>query len=262
MLRTITITGARGGQGTSTVAAALAVFTAGHHPTALITADRMAMAALLGLPDPADVAATVTDRLTLSPETGATSGAEVLVIDAGTAPCGLAAAGAGESYVVVRGPCYLALAGLLRSPAAKPDGVILVAEQGRSLTARDVAEITGLPIVATVEATPRVARALDAGLLVARLHHLRELAALRPLATDPFTGRPRPSPRTPSPRAPHPTTSLALSPSHPPSRQPLTLPSTTDTDLPGPQGGPGVEGRAHRQDPRVRCRVFGSRMHV
>ena len=48
--RTICLTGARGGSGTSTVAAALALFAARQHPTELVAHNRDDMAALLGLP--------------------------------------------------------------------------------------------------------------------------------------------------------------------------------------------------------------------
>ena len=91
----------------------------------------------------------------------------------------------GETYVVLRGPCYIALATLLASPAQRPDGIILVAEEGRSLTARDVSEVTGLPVVATVQATARVARTIDAGLLPSRVTRLHELDQLRTLVTNP-----------------------------------------------------------------------------
>ena len=46
---TITITGARGGQGASTVAAAVALFSAGHHRTALTSHDPPTLETLLGL---------------------------------------------------------------------------------------------------------------------------------------------------------------------------------------------------------------------
>jgi hypothetical protein len=46
---------------------------------------------------------------------------------------------------------------------------VLVAEPARSLERRDVADVTGLRVVATAPASSRVARAIDAGLLVSRL---------------------------------------------------------------------------------------------
>jgi hypothetical protein len=49
MTRTIQVTGARGGQGTSTVAASLAVLVAGHGPTLLCSDEPAITAALLGV---------------------------------------------------------------------------------------------------------------------------------------------------------------------------------------------------------------------
>ena len=83
---------------------------------------------------------------------------------------------------MLRGPCYLALRSLLRGQQS-PDGIVLLAEPGRSLTARDVEDVTGVPVVARVAVSPTVARTIDAGLLVARLHRLRDLASLRIYAT-------------------------------------------------------------------------------
>ena len=79
--RTICLTGARGGSGTSTVAAALALAAARHHSTELIAHDRDAMAALLGLPaDDRDIPASVAPQLDLRADPGSAS---VVVIDAG-----------------------------------------------------------------------------------------------------------------------------------------------------------------------------------
>lgn len=81
-------------------------------------------------------------------------------------------------YVVFRGPCYLALSTLVAG-AERPDGIILVAEAGRSLTQRDVEQVTGVPIVAVVRSSPDVARCIDAGLLV-RVHRLGSFSVLAP----------------------------------------------------------------------------------
>ena len=51
----------------------------------------------------------------------------------------------------------------------RPDGVVLVEEPGRSLTAADVARAVGAPVVARIDVDPAIARAVDAGLLAARL---------------------------------------------------------------------------------------------
>ena len=52
MTRTIILTGAKGGQGTSTIAVALAILTARHNPTVLRSADPAGTAALAGIPLP------------------------------------------------------------------------------------------------------------------------------------------------------------------------------------------------------------------
>lgn len=185
--RSILVTGARGGQGTTTVAAALALHAAGVGEAVLKAAPQQGAAAILGHPaiDRGESVA-VTSHLTLATPP-ATVAADTVVIDGGLHD----GAGEwlseeqGERYVVLRGPCYVALATLVGSSARRPNGIILVAEDGRSLSARDVAEVTGLPVVATVDATPRVARTIDAGLLPSRVTRLRELAQLRTLVTIP-----------------------------------------------------------------------------
>ena len=60
---------------------------------------------------------------------------------------------------------------------------MLVWEPGRSLTATDVEDVTGVPVFATVDVSPIVAPTIDAGLLVARLRHLDEPARPQPART-------------------------------------------------------------------------------
>jgi len=181
------VTGARGGQGTTTVAAALALSAALIGPAVLVAPPHQAAAAVLGVPSPErGESIEVTARLALAAPPAIVN-ADTIVVDGGlhAGTSQWLSADEGESYVVVRGPCYLALTTLLATTARRPDGVILVAEEGRSLTARDVLEVTGVPVVATVEASHRVARTIDAGLLPTRITRLHELAQLRALATDP-----------------------------------------------------------------------------
>lgn len=76
-------------------------------------------------------------------------------------------------------PCYLAL----RKAATltdRPDQVIMLDEIGRALTATDIEAVTGIPVVATIDIHPQIARAIDAGLLTARPPHaaMTALAAL------------------------------------------------------------------------------------
>jgi hypothetical protein len=97
-------------------------------------------------------------------------------VDAGTGvpPLGLLA-GDVRSLLVTRS-CYLALQ-RLSSLGYHPDGVVLVNEPGRSLRPFDVERAAGAPVVARVSHDPAVQRAVDSGLLRARLPRLlaREL---------------------------------------------------------------------------------------
>jgi hypothetical protein len=77
------------------------------------------------------------------------------------------AAGATRSLLVLR-PCFLALRRALVAPV-RPSGVVVVVEEGRALTALDVEEALGVPVLAEVRVTPQVARAVDAGILASRL---------------------------------------------------------------------------------------------
>ncbi len=98
-------------------------------------------------------------------------GSEV-VVDAGrrgvdTAPALVdAAASAGRSVLVTRA-CYLSLRRVVRG-GVRADSVALVLDAGRALDRRDVADVTGLRVDATIEVDPAVARGVDAGLLVRR----------------------------------------------------------------------------------------------
>jgi len=105
-----------------------------------------------------------------------------VVVDAGT--CGGPAVGPaqdelvaalarhGPSVLVTR-PCYVALRRAVSVDVAA-DAVVLVREQGRSLDARDVADVLGLPVLAEVDVDPALARAVDAGLLTRRAHRVLE----------------------------------------------------------------------------------------
>jgi len=174
----VILNGARGGQGTSTIAAALALYAAGHVRTQLVAIDPRATAALLGVAQPTEGESSVTEQLTLTAEP--VGDPEIRIIDAGT----IAFTGDGDVHLVVlRGPCYVALRSVGLASGRRPDGVIVLAEAGRSLDDRDVRDVTGIDVVATVAVTPAVARTIDAGLLVARLHGLSDLAPLRRYAT-------------------------------------------------------------------------------
>lgn len=174
--RTITIVGARGGQGTTTVACTLAVLSAAHGPTTLTTADPDAAAAVFGLPRTTTPPVVVIGSLWLDIVEGTIGTTIVDDGRIGDVPVSLP----GPRFAVLRGPCYVAMASLLDHAGAY-DGVILVAEHGRSLTAHDVSDVLDVPVVATVHATETVARTVDAGSLVSRAHRLTDLAGLRHL---------------------------------------------------------------------------------
>jgi MinD superfamily P-loop ATPase len=92
-----------------------------------------------------------------------------IVVDAGSAsdPPPAIVRAADHALLVTR-PCYLALRAAVRQPT-RPSGVVLVEEPGRALRARDIEASLGVPVVATVLLDPAIARAVDAGLLLARL---------------------------------------------------------------------------------------------
>jgi hypothetical protein len=76
---------------------------------------------------------------------------------------------ADASLVVVRG-CYLTPRRAVRAaPLAHASGVVHVAEPGRAIGRRDVGGVLDRPVVAEVPVRAAIARAVDAGLLPARL---------------------------------------------------------------------------------------------
>ncbi len=198
----------KGGSGTSVVAAAAGVLLARRAPARIadLTGDQPAVLGLpqepsLGLRDwlragpqaPTEalerLAIACGPALTLLPAGGGTlagvapeSGAalavalqaadETTVCDAGRLddePLAALAEIADSNVVVVRG-CYLALRRAVHHPMIEhAHGVVLVDEHGRSLGARDVEDVLGLPVLATIEARSVVARAVDAGTLTSRM---------------------------------------------------------------------------------------------
>ena len=189
---TVRLVGVRGGSGASTVAAVLALHAATMVNTELVTPDLEAACALLGLSAPDEVSGQIADHLVLSAQTGLDSG--LAVVDHGTlrTAAEACARGRGERRIgVLRGPCYLALRTLMATEHDL-DGLILVAEPGRALNERDITDVTGLEVLATVSASPAIARVIDAGLLAARYRNLAEFRSLRrwlTLQLDPFPTR-------------------------------------------------------------------------
>jgi nucleoside-diphosphate-sugar epimerase len=176
---TIHVYGAKGGVGTTTVAALIALehHSVGH--TVVLTA--------AALPDGSDgdqgdLHAVLGRASTGEPITfPAAGGSTVTVIDHGTTPPAgdlWATRNPGDRVYLVIRACYL---GIRRALAqnCRPDGIILLAEQGRSLGARDVEDVLGVKVVATLAVTESMARSIDAGLLS---HHARR----RPLGLAPL----------------------------------------------------------------------------
>ena len=103
-----------------------------------------------------------------------------VVIDAGTGSPPAELLAASTTHLLVTRPCYLALRRAV-ADGVQPTGVVLVGEPGRALNARDIERALSAPVVAQVEYDPAVARAVDAGLLAARLprslaHSLQQLS--------------------------------------------------------------------------------------
>jgi hypothetical protein len=190
---------AKGGSGTTVATAAMAI--ASSRPTLLVDLSGDIPAAL-GLPDPdgpgvydwlrSDAPASrlggleldALEHVTVLPRgraetaeprrwselaTWFRSDSRRVVVDAGStvAPPAELVRGADHALLVTR-PCYLALRAAIRHPA-RPTGIVLVDEPGRALGVRDIESSLGVPVVANVLLDPAVARAVDAGLLTARL---------------------------------------------------------------------------------------------
>ena len=194
---------AKGGSGTTVVAAALALVFSQRHPAVLIDLGGDSPAAL-GMAEPhgpglaewfasstADGAALsrlavdATEALQLIPRGVAplppaddpqwarlvaalTATGLTVVIDSGSGrPPAALISSATHSLLVTR-PCYLALRRAVAT-GLHPTGIVLIDEPGRALTARDVERSLGAPVVAELQYDPAVARAVDAGLLASRL---------------------------------------------------------------------------------------------
>ncbi len=189
---------AKGGSGTTVVAAALAL---GSTIDSLLVDLDGELPAALGVPEPSgqglsdwfaseaperavlDLAVNVAPNTRLIPRGPAASPRESprwaglrtflssspldVIVDAGCGEPPAALLTETARGLLVTRPCYLALTRACR--LSRPGGVILVEEPGRSLTAADVARAVGAPVVARVTVDPAIARAVDAGLLAARL---------------------------------------------------------------------------------------------
>lgn len=194
----------KGGSGTTVAAAALSLLLARNHPDGALAIDVAGdLPAALGVSSPIgpglgdwldadeavggeallDLAVPAVDHLGLIPAGRPTVGSvdrwrtaaaaladdhRAIVVDCGGPypPVPLLEC-ADQSLLVIR-PCYLALRRATDLPG-RVTGVVLVSEPGRCLGARDVESVVGVPVVADIPFEPAVARAVDAGLLGARL---------------------------------------------------------------------------------------------
>jgi cellulose biosynthesis protein BcsQ len=124
---------------------------------------------------------------TASGESGAALGVVlrdtgVTVADCGRAddPASRALVEVSDFSVIVIRPCYLALRRAATEELVRAaSGVVLVEEAGRALGAREVADVLGVPVLASVPVRASIARVVDAGVLVARLPD----ALARPMRT-------------------------------------------------------------------------------
>ncbi len=92
-----------------------------------------------------------------------------VIIDAGTGHPPQALHDAAEQSLLVTRPCFIAIR-RAQHLAIRPTGIVLGRRtRAGHLTSRDVEHALGVPVAAEVRLDPAVARAVDAGLLIARL---------------------------------------------------------------------------------------------
>jgi hypothetical protein len=75
----------------------------------------------------------------------------------------------GSVSMVVK-PCYLSLRRASRLP--RPSNVFVIKEDNRALTVKDVGNVLSVPIAAEIPYEAAISRAVDAGLLPARVEQL------------------------------------------------------------------------------------------
>lgn len=93
-----------------------------------------------------------------------------VIIDAGTGYFPDQLRAAVDDVVLVTKPCYLSLRRATQIPS--PTKLFVINEEGRALSATDVAHVVGLPVAATIPHNPTISRAVDAGLLLERADNL------------------------------------------------------------------------------------------
>jgi hypothetical protein len=93
---------------------------------------------------------------------------DTVIVDAGTGSPPQALHDAAEQSLLIIRPCFMAIRRAQRL-TVRPTGIVLVDEPGRALTSTDLERALGVGVIAEVRLDPAVARAVDAGLLIARL---------------------------------------------------------------------------------------------
>jgi hypothetical protein len=89
------------------------------------------------------------------------------IVDAGARPPAELFEAAEHRWLVTR-PCYLALRAAIAQPF-RPNGLVLIDEPGRAMKRPDIEAALGAPVIASLLCDPAIARAVDAGLLASRL---------------------------------------------------------------------------------------------
>ena len=90
------------------------------------------------------------------------------VVDAGSGLATIPIIEYATRSLLIIRPCYLALR-RASLLTTKPDGVIVITEPGRALGVHDVESVVGAPVLAEIPFDPAIARAVDAGLLAGRV---------------------------------------------------------------------------------------------
>ena len=149
--------------------------------------DRMAVEVAPGVTLLASGAADRTLRPRAAAEAGAALAVALRDLDvpvvadcgSGTDPAQRAVIEVADAAVIVVRGCYLALRRAVRSPVLSSSvAAVVVDEPGRSLTRREIADVLGTPVIARVPVRDTVARAVDAGVLPARLPDVLGRAAM------------------------------------------------------------------------------------
>lgn len=89
--------------------------------------------------------------------------AHTVIVDAGTGPPPAELAAVADTRVLVTRNDYVALVNARRF-TTRPDQIVLVQDPYRALRASDVEAALGAPVTTTIEPSPSIARAVDAGL--------------------------------------------------------------------------------------------------